>query len=139
MFGKMLVPASRLARAAVLGRSVAAKNIAVVTRSGSSVAHHDMPTPREMEHANKNTYDFQHTPTGPWAQGMSNQQAYYNKWLLVGISLFLATLITGRILREDMYWNAPELPRKNPPPFSMKQMEKDALAALEGGDDDDDE
>jgi len=49
----------------------------------------------------------------------------------MGISMFVVTLIAGRIIREDMYWNAPELPRSNPPMFTMKQMEEDALAALD--------
>jgi len=132
MFGKMLLPAGRLARAVVVARSSATKNIAVVSRSGSSVAHHGVElTPRQQEEENKNTYDFQHTPTGPWGEGFSKQQAHYNKWFLMGISMFVVTLIAGRIIREDMYWNAPELPRSNPPMFTMKEMEEEALAALD--------
>jgi len=134
MLGKVLIPASRLARVgqrALVARSNVNTNIAVIARAGSAVAHHDELTPRQEEELNRATYDHLPTPKGPWADGYADQQGFYNKVLLGGIAILLGTIAFGRILKADMYWTGESLPMKNPPMFSLKEMEAEAQAALE--------
>jgi len=140
MLRNIVTTATRVARdsRALLSRSSAKTNLGASTRAGSDVAHHDELTPRQEEELNKRTYDFQSTPAGSFEEGYARQQAYYNKWLYAGIASFVVTIILGRILRPDMYWIAPELPRTNPPLFTMKQMEAEALEKLESGEEDED-
>jgi len=136
MLGRLLVPASRIVRVhgqrSILARASVNTSSVTASRAGSSVSHHEHLTPRQEDEQTKTTMDFQHTPTGSWEVGLAETQAYYNTWLYAGVAMFLGTLVTGLLLKKDMFWLAPDFPRKNPPGFTMKQMEAEALAALEG-------
>lgn len=57
-------------------------------------------------------------------------QSYYNKVLIIGVVVFISTIAFGRVLRDDMYWIDSPFPMTNPPLFSLKEMEREALAAL---------
>jgi len=141
MLGRVLIPASRLARVhgqrALLARASVNTNTVTVSRAGSDVAHHEQLTPRQEDEMNLLMMDLLPTPTVPWAKGISEQQAYYNSWLYAGALIMVATIGIGYLLDRDMYWLAPDYPQKNPAGFSLAQMKAEALAKLDadGGDD----
>ena len=58
-------------------------------------------------------------------------QAEYNKILALGIVSFVLCFGAGFVIRKDMYWVDFPLRERNPPLFSLKQMEKEALAACD--------
>ena len=68
MLGRVLIPASRLARVhgqpALLARASVNTNTVTVSRAGSDVAHHEQLTPRQEDEMNLLMMDLLPTPTG---------------------------------------------------------------------------
>jgi len=147
----LLLPAFRLTRlqGSRLLQQRGTPTILATSRAASAVKKQQL-TPKQEDEQNLLIMDLLPTPDKPWAEGLKEEQAYGNKWLLVGFVSFVGTVLVGYYIEWEkhlhlgdkheewqdfnhMYslYEYPKVWLRNPPPFSIRQMQKEAMAECE--------
>jgi len=146
MIGKILssslsVVARANARGALMARPALVSQQCLQNRQGSyAVDHAHEKTPRQEEEENLGTVDHtQPIPAGSWDEHNAAQQKKYNIFLGGAAAAFLGTILLAAIVNPNIFWVNPPAKGigKNPPLFSMREMEAQALAAAQAEECDD--
>ena len=91
---------------------------------------------------------FPFPPLEPWAVGLKEQQAYHNKWFSLGVVSMVVTILVGYYFEWERHlhlgdkhveWQEfshmhslyPKEWMRNPPPFTIRQIQKEAMAECE--------
>jgi len=147
----LLLPAFRLTRlhGARLLQQRGTPKILAASRAASAVSKQQL-TPKQEDEQNLLVMDLLPTPEKPWAVGLKEQQAYHNKWFSLGVVSMIVTILVGYYFEWErhlhlgdkhvewqefshmysLYENPKEWMR-NPPPFTIRQIQKEAMAECE--------
>ena len=108
-----------------------------VRNYASEVDHHQQKTPKQEDEENLLQMDLLPTPEKPWAVGLREQQAYYNRWLAAGVASLLGSIAFGYWHSGYWMYDVLENPKEwyqNPPLFTLKDLKAEAAAALAAAD-----